>query len=174
VKLVRERLQLQSGSRECLDVEQRIRRIEDIICSDPILKNGTSDAETTVSLCKHFPRPGRISVHPARIPFRHLLPSSLPLIRHRTDQRTITSIKSIMEESIRLPRSGVWRSRLAVEHIRYHATPDGGKPQPLRPESRPSTPGSGHASHNVFPVGLHRLWRRTGMPASPLSSFKVT
>jgi hypothetical protein len=35
VKLVRESLQLQSGSRECRDVEQRIRRIEDIICSDP-------------------------------------------------------------------------------------------------------------------------------------------
>jgi hypothetical protein len=38
VKLVRERLQLQSGSRECLDVEQRIRRIEDIICSDLTFK----------------------------------------------------------------------------------------------------------------------------------------
>jgi hypothetical protein len=38
VKLVRERLQLQPGTRECRDVEQRIRRIEDIICSDPTFK----------------------------------------------------------------------------------------------------------------------------------------
>jgi hypothetical protein len=37
VKLVRERLQLQSGSREYRDVE-RIRRIEDIPCSDPTFK----------------------------------------------------------------------------------------------------------------------------------------
>jgi hypothetical protein len=38
LNLVRERLQLQPGSRECRDVEQRIRRIEDIICSDPTFK----------------------------------------------------------------------------------------------------------------------------------------
>jgi hypothetical protein len=38
VNLLRERLQLQPGSRECRDVEQRIRRIEDIICSDPTFK----------------------------------------------------------------------------------------------------------------------------------------
>jgi hypothetical protein len=38
VKLVRERLQLQPSTRECRDVEQRIRRIEDIIRSDPTFK----------------------------------------------------------------------------------------------------------------------------------------
>jgi hypothetical protein len=37
-ELVRERLQLQPGSPECRDVEQRIGRIEDIMCSDPTFK----------------------------------------------------------------------------------------------------------------------------------------
>jgi hypothetical protein len=37
-KLVRERLQLQAGSPECRAVEQRICRIEDIMCSDPTFK----------------------------------------------------------------------------------------------------------------------------------------
>jgi hypothetical protein len=78
VKLVRERLQLQSGSRECLDVEQRIRRSKASFVPIRPLENGTSDAETTVSLCMRFPRPGRISVHPARIAFRHLLPVHFP------------------------------------------------------------------------------------------------
>jgi hypothetical protein len=37
-KLVRERLQLQAGSPDCPAVEQRICRIEDIMCSDPTFK----------------------------------------------------------------------------------------------------------------------------------------
>jgi hypothetical protein len=37
-ELVRERLQLQPGSPECRDVERRIWRIEDIMCSDPTFK----------------------------------------------------------------------------------------------------------------------------------------
>jgi hypothetical protein len=37
-ELVRERLQLPPGSPECRDVERRICRIEDMMCSDPTFK----------------------------------------------------------------------------------------------------------------------------------------
>jgi hypothetical protein len=68
VKLVRVRLQPQPA-------EQRIRRVEDIICSDPTFKKCTSEAETTVPLRRHPPGNQSILLEPRSLS-RHTIASS--------------------------------------------------------------------------------------------------